>query len=191
MALRHAANRFRKTWVDGWNGKTWIPKVARGSLSSYIRPLSDNPLGMKLRNFLLDPDEPLIYSVVRISSTTETYLVCDQATDCADTIYSQVALLRRAAYACEVYKAVAQTAASGFSAASMRVLTGTYACDRVSAASLASPYPNLNLSEERVILPADVLITRDHELVIENRIYDVEDIYEEYGLTICRCVVHK
>lgn len=191
MTLRHAANRFRRTWVDGWNGTAWVPKVTKGSLSSYIRPLSDNPLGMKLRNLLLDPDEPLNYSVVRLSDTSEVYLVCNQAIDHANTIYSQIALLRRAAYTCDIYKSVAQVAASGFSTTPIRVLVGTYKCDRVLTASLASPYPNLNLSEERVILPHSTLVTRDYEIVIENRIYDVEDVYEEYGLTLCRCVVHK
>lgn len=193
MSLRHAANRFRKTPLAGWTGTAWVENVTRGAFIAGDRFISDREFGNKLRNVLLDPSTPLpdSYHVVKVGTdnTDQVYLVCRKSHDAADTIYSTTLTLRRAYYTCTIESFTSQTSASGMKTTPVRQTLGTFFCDRENITFAASKeFATVRFGDEHVILPADTPVTTSHEILIEGKRYEIEEVFDFNGLRYCRCI---
>jgi hypothetical protein len=194
MSLKHAANRFRRTRVDGWDGTRWIEGVTRGTFMTNDRFISDREFGNKLRNLMIHPEQPLPpeISVVRIGGDENIFLVGRNSPDIKESVYSIIVTLRRAYYTCTVMAYSSQKAASGMKTAAVRTVVGEFHCDREHITFAASKeFPSVKFGDELVILPADTPVDTTNEIVIENKSYEVEEIYDFSGLKYCRCIVRS
>lgn len=192
MSIRHAANRFRTTPVDGWTGTAWKKAVARGSFFSSDRRISDRESDTTIRQMLFDPSEPLPseYSVIRVAD--QVFLVGLRSEDIAVTKYSTVTHLRLAKYFGQIFNTSHQTAASGIRTNPTKTLVGTYYCDRENVTLLTSnEVQAVKYRDEIVRLPFDTQITTDSEIRISGESYEVKEVYLSNGLKCCRCTVRK
>lgn len=192
MSIRHAANRFLKTKVDGWDGMRWHAGVTKGAMLAGDRFISDREFGNKLRNLLTDPKKPLPseMKLVRVGADEHVFLVGRSGHDVIDKPYSTVVTLRRAYYVCEVIAFSSQKAASGMKTNTVKAVVGRYHCDREHITFAASKeFPTVKYGDEVVILPAETAVDTSNELLIGNKYYEVEEVFDFSGLRYCRCVV--
>lgn len=200
MTIRHAASRFRRTSIDGWNGTAWVPNVAKGTLLTNARSLSDTESAAKVRGLLINPRFPLpvTYTVIRLGTSDEIYIVGRAVADIAKTPYSETLLVRKVNYVATLDSFTFGTASSGFPTNPIKNSLGTYYCDRenVSAAGLKES-PTVKVADDLVILPAHTPVDSTMELAVFNSIgvrqgvYEVEVVYEAHGMIHCRCLVKK
>lgn len=194
MSLKHAANRFLRTPIDGWDGTQWLPNITQGNMLTGDRFISDREFGNKLRNLLVDPDKPIPpgISLIRIGPPTNVYMVGRSSYDIFGSVYSMVVSLRRAYYTCTVETFVSQTAASGAKTGSVRSTVGHFACDHENITFTGSrDFPTIKYGDEVVILPAGTPVDTTNEIAIGNNFYEVQEIYDYAGLQYCRCIVKR
>ena len=191
MSIPHAANRFRKTPIDGWDGTQWIPDVTRGSFVASQRFLSDRESDNKLRTILLSPDEPLPpeFAVIRVGGSDSIYLVGRTVEDAAESPYSLIMYIRRAYYQCSVLAFIQKTTASGLKVAPSKGSLGTFFCDRETVTSVASKeFDNVKFGDEVVVLPRGTPVNTTNEILIGTVTYEVEQVYDMNGYRYCRSI---
>lgn len=195
MSIKRSANRFRNTYIDGWDGAAWNEKVARCALSPATRALAGNPSSYRVRSLLLNPLEPLLeqYKVIRVTGTSDIYLVGNVFSDYREAVFSNILLVRQATYICELFKSEFKTAMSGFKSTEVKVSQGVFYCDKEASPSLApsSGIPGAKLFHTSLIFPAGVQVMAADEVRIASNLYTVEAVHEEGGLTHCYCLTHQ
>ena len=191
MSIRHAANRFRRTWVDVWNGTSWVNSATCGAFMASDRFISDREFGNKLRNFLTDPAQPMpAQAYLARLAGTDIYLVGRSSSDIQNEKYSTLVTLRRAYYTCTIYKFESTVAASGVKTNPVRTVVATSPCDHENITFIGSKeYPTVKFGDEVVILPANIDVSTSYEILIDNKYYEVEEVYDFSGLKYCRCLV--
>lgn len=195
MNLKHAANHFNRTWIDGYNGTTWVPNIVKVTLLPYDRFISERDFGVKRRHLLTNPDYPIpaIYPVIRFANKPDhVYLVARDNSDILATEYSQTVLIHRAFYTGQLITLTRSTAASGAVSAVTRTVTGTYYCDAENITFAASKeVPNIKFGDSVVVLPAGTQAFTTQEVNIGNEQYEIEQVYQSVGLTYCRCITKR
>lgn len=194
MGIKHAANRFLRTPIDGWDGEQWLSDITQGSLRTSNRPEANNDSSVKLRNLLTSPDRPIPpnISLIRFGAPDNVYMVGRSSSDVSGSVYSTNVALRRAYYTCTIDTFISQKATSGMNTKPIRTAIGHYACDHEYVnASAAKDLPTIKFGDALVILPKRTFVDTTHEISIGTDFYEVEATYEFSGLVYCRCVVKR
>ena len=190
MSLRHAANRFLRSQIDGWDGSQWVSNVTRGSLLAYDRTLSEEDYGSKLRNLLTDPECPVIHSAIRVGQ--QVFLAGRQVPDTMGNPYSVTIGLRLVQYVCHVIAMNPVFNASGVKSKVTRASVGTYFCDRENNGSLPSDENRtLKFGEASIYLPAGTPVDNTNEIQIGVDFYKIEEVHDTNGYKRCLCIVNK
>lgn len=192
MSIRHAANRFLKTSVHGWDGAAWQSNITRCSLLPNDRFISDREFGNKLRSILTNPSNPIPsnISLVKLGADAATYMVGRRSQDIRGSVYSELVSLRKAYYTGTITGFTTQTLASGMKASPVRTTLATTVCDREHVTFATSrEYPGIRFGDEVVILPFDVPVNTSNEILISGKIYEVQEVFVFSGLQYCRSIV--
>lgn len=190
MNLKQAANFFRYTWVDGFDGVAWVPNALRVTLMPFDRFISDREWGAKFRHMLVDPDTDVLdsYSALR-TGNGQIYLVGVRVQDFRDDPYSNVYKVHVANYTGNVVRMNQTKAASGAVKEVLREVVGTYFCDTELITFLSSrETPSVKYGDSHVILPRGLNITTADEIEVGADTYQVDLVSSIHGLTYCRGV---
>jgi hypothetical protein len=110
--------------------------------------------------------------------------------DVAAVSYSTLVTLRRAYYTGTIETFGSTITASGLKTTAARHVIGTYPCDRENITFAGSKeFPTVKFGDELVVLPKDAIVSTTNEIRIDNKCYEVEEVYTFSGLIYCRCVV--
>ena len=122
--LKRAANYFAKTPLAGWNGTDWVSDVARITLLPSDRFISVHEFDTKGQYALTAVESTGLddFSVVKIESTGQVFLVGLEVQDIQQDPYSKFYLLKRADKLAEIYQFTKTFAASGVAKGATRTL---------------------------------------------------------------------
>lgn len=192
--LKLAANWFAKTSLDGWNGTTWVSGVAHCTLLPYDRFISARPFGSTQRQLLVDPDAPIPsqYTVVRLTGTSQVYLVGFVSQDIKESPYSLIYLVHQGTSQCNVARYTQTTAASGVKGAATKSTVATLYCDvEVVTQSAVEHLDGIKVGDALVFLPSDANVTNEDILEVGTTAYEVNLVYDYLGFKYARCTVRK
>lgn len=187
MKLEQAINHFSTVYVDGWDqtNQRWIPAVAKGSILTYDRFITERAFGQKKRIFQMSGSVGLPTAVSAIRDPYgNRYMVGYMNPDIAhNEQYNTVYLIQRADYDAEVIEYVTEVAASGAAVGKTATVVTTMPVDldKIST-SRSSEFDTVYYSGFVATAPLSVPITTDNELRINDIMYDIQEVYESVGL---------
>ena len=183
---------FDDTPLDGWNGTSWVTKVAYGDFHAFDRFITERTFGAKKRIFHT-PEEHKIdvttYPVVR-TPDGKIWLVSSENADIQGTeAYAQSYLLLEASIQAELIEHTTETLASGAEGPLVESTVGTYYCDleRYSAAN-SDLFPNVVYGSYELTIGNHVPVTVEREFKINGVYYEVKEVIPELLTLVCRCL---
>ena len=182
MELGQAAAYFNTVALEGWNGSAWVADVAKGNFLTYDRFLGPRTFGHKQRMFLMgnDGSELMPYEAVRIPGGL-IYLVMSYNHDIKGTTrYATSFLLQQADFIAEIIEYVTVDAPSGIPGSKTPTVIGTFFTDQERYNSEASrEFDDVRYETTVFTLPksAEPLLTVDHELKVNNIMFEVKEVY--------------
>lgn len=188
--LKKAANYFRYSWVDGFDGTAWVPKVQRITILPFDRFISDREWGAKFRHVLADPDADSLstYKALR-TRAGQIYLVGAKMQDVRDTPYSTVYKVHTADYLGQVLRSTTSQAASGVKKGLTWAVSGTYFVDVELVSFVSSKEePSVKFGDCHIILPRNADVTTSDEISVGTEKYQVDLVNQVHGLVYARCV---
>jgi len=189
--LETAAAYFANTAVSGWNGTKWIPNVALICILPSDRFISVHEFDTNCQYALTDVATTALdtYTVIKIQSTNQIFLVGFKTSDVNADQYSKFYLLRRADSVGDLYEFTKTYAASGMASGVTRQAVGTYFCDVEHVTSAASRrFPTSKFSDCLLFLPSDLDLQTQQEVKVGEIYYAVKDVYENSGFKLCRAI---
>ena len=193
MSLHRAANYFARTDLYGWNGTTFEPTGAKGTLDPYDRFVSEREFGLKRRMLLVDPKKPIPdkYTVIRVGETGPQYLrgwLNEDIFD--DQAYSLIYLLHRATEVGQLVSLGKVPKASGMAFTTVDVPEGNWHCnaERVTYSN-SQEFSQLRISDSTITLPADCPAQADHEFILGPKRYVIQEVYTTAGFVQARAQV--
>lgn len=182
MSLCHAANRFRRTTIDGWNGTAWSTNIAKVSL-----PVShDISTGPIIRVMLTDPSSSIASNITAVRFFGDIYMVGQSERVMAGSTYQISTTIRKAQDTAKVYGFTSTTAASGLKSKPVRTLTATHPCDLGPVTiQQSTEYPTVRFENRSIVFPKGTPITTNNELEIDDHVYEISNVWEEAGMTYC------
>ena len=190
MGLKRAANFFARSPLYGWNGTAFVDTGCKGSLQPYDRFVSEREFGAKRRMLLVNPDTPIPaqYTVIRISTDGPTYMVGWVNKDIQDeNTYSLIYLLHQATETGQLIALVKSVKASGMSGGVTDNILGSWYCnsERITFNN-SREFNEVRVTDSTITLPSNCPVTVDHEFVIGNHRYVIQEVYKTSGLVQVR-----
>lgn len=130
MELSQAAGYFNSVPLDGWDGSSWVSKVAYGDFLTYDRFLGPRTFGHLQRMFHIKGDGAEVhpYEVVR-TPNGKIYIVSSYNYDFrGDEAYATSFLLQEAHYTSQIVTHTTTPAPSGIGGALIETLSDPYFC---------------------------------------------------------------
>lgn len=183
MDVSEAAEWFATVPMEGWDGSAWVSDVAFGDFHSYDRFVTERTFGAKKRIFLQPESKRLdtsLYSLVRTPDGTQWIVVADNPDIEGVSRYQSALLMVTAAYSADIIKFTTTTLASGQQSAPVPSVVGTTACD-VDRFSIdrSDDFSTVVYGMVKVVLPGNVTVDTDHELLIDGAYYEVQEVSRE------------
>ena len=174
--------KFSKTYLDGWNGTSWVQNVSVGSLQTYDRFISARTFGQKKRTFVcalrpIDTSIPAGYEVVRLPDGT-VHLVESKNADIWDNKpYAVTYMLHECPLQVQVVRFTTATLASGYPGSKTETTVGTYWADieRITVDS-SNEFRTNKYSHMSLFIQKSADITTDDEIVVGSERYSVLEV---------------
>lgn len=191
MDVSEASRWFNTVPVDGWNGTSWVRKVAYGDFHSFDRFITERTFGAKKRVFHT-PDETRIdfntYPVIR-TPDEKIWIVTTDGADLLHTeSYAHSYVILEVAAQADVIGLVSQTLSSGAPGPTTTQVLATYHCDleRYTARN-SDTFNNVAYGSYEVTFSKLAQISVENELLIGGSYYEILEIAPELLTTVCRC----
>lgn len=193
MGLKQAAAFFARTPILGWNGSRFVPTVAKGTLDPYDRFVSEREFGLKRRMLLVNPDTPIppLYNIIRVGVNGPVYLkgwLNQDIQTGAD--YSLIYLLHTANEIGQLIQLTRSPKASGMAFTTIDTSLGNWYCnsERVTYTN-SQQFSEVRVTDATITLPRDCPVTAEHEFVLGNKRYVIQEVYHTAGFVQARAQV--
>jgi len=183
MDVSEAADWFATTPLEGWNGTAWVADVALGDFQVYDRFITERTFGAKKRIFLQPEAHRLdtsLYRLVRTPEGTQWIVVADNMDISGVESYQNTLLLLEASYSADIIEFTTTTLASGQESNPVPSVVGTTVCD-VDRFSIdrSDDFSTVVYGVVKVVVPGDITLDTDHELLIDGAYYEVQEVSRE------------
>lgn len=191
MNLATVARRFAKTTISGWDGTDWVSNVGKVDFLASSRFVSSHEFDTKVQYVLTPVGDTSLddYNVVRVDSTNQVWLVGMQTIDVSGNAYSKFYVFRRAESFGGLYVFAKHLAISGMPKSVERTLVLDTHCDVERVTSVSSKeFSNTKYPDVIIYFPRNIELTTSHEVKVNNKFYDVKEVYNNSGLVACRAI---